>query len=476
MKRLTFTSIYGYMKNRWWLLLLALICSIVFFITSFWYVQERSIAPTGDEPHYLVISQTLLIYHSLDVMKDYQHGDYKSFYPRNLDAHVTPNLRGELLPVHGIGGPVLWLIPFALVGRLGAVLFMSLISVLIIINIYKFLIVMGISTRYAFFVSLAYALASPFYIYSHLDFIEPIAAFFCIYVLRKIFQEEITVPEVVISAIFLGLLPWIHIRFALLEIALFFALLYKIYQKNGWSNFRYYIFYLIPSVLLFLAFELFNYKVWGTLNPAANQAGMVNQPFTRKPTTGLLWLFLDQEYGVFFNFPLFFFLLVGILLALKRKFAAYHLLVLVTTIPYLIVIASLVGWQGGYTPPTRFILVLLPIWSFYVAYAVERLNNIVSTLTMGIAMLIGFLYNLLSLEHSFNRNIWQVIDVWHITIFHRSLSSFFPTANVLVPPQLHLFIAWIGIYLLISLCLWSTQFLRFIRINPQHKTSHIPIS
>ena len=51
-------------------LLLALICSIIFFTTAFFYVQFSS-PPSGDEPHYLVISQTLLKYHSLNVMQDY---------------------------------------------------------------------------------------------------------------------------------------------------------------------------------------------------------------------------------------------------------------------------------------------------------------------------------------------------------------------------------------------------------------------
>src|SRR5207244_7234946 len=106
------------------LLLLALISCVVFFTTTFYYVLSSS-PPSGDEPHYLVISQTLLKYHSLDVMQDYTNGDYRSFFPMRIDPHVTYNQTEQLLPIHGIGGPIFWLLPYYLWGRLGSVLFMS---------------------------------------------------------------------------------------------------------------------------------------------------------------------------------------------------------------------------------------------------------------------------------------------------------------------------------------------------------------
>src|SRR6266516_6457438 len=130
------------------LILLLVVCSVLYFTTSFWYVQYSS-PPSGDEPHYLVISQTLLKYQSLDVMLDYKNGDYRSFYPIHLDPHVTHNERGQLLPLHNIGAPLLWLLPYYFLGRLGAVWFITLVSLLIIFNIYAFLISMKIGKRYA---------------------------------------------------------------------------------------------------------------------------------------------------------------------------------------------------------------------------------------------------------------------------------------------------------------------------------------
>src|SRR5436190_17951055 len=104
---------------------------------------------------------------------------------------------------------------------------------------------MNTGATYAFVVSMAYAIASPVYLYSHLTFIEPIGALICLYVLRKIFQREITPSEVLISSTLLGILAWVHIRFVLFEIPLFFMLLYTIYKKYGLSNYSYYLCYLL---------------------------------------------------------------------------------------------------------------------------------------------------------------------------------------------------------------------------------------
>src|SRR5258708_37260891 len=123
--------------SRIYLLLLLLLTCAVFLLTGYFYY--RNSYPQGDEPHYLIISQTMLKYHSIDVMQDYTNGDYRSFYPTRIDPHIAPNASGQPLPLHGIGGPFLWLAFFAWHGRLGAIVFICLISALAIYNVYKLL-------------------------------------------------------------------------------------------------------------------------------------------------------------------------------------------------------------------------------------------------------------------------------------------------------------------------------------------------
>ena len=85
---------------------------------SFWRgCGIRLHAPSGDEPHYLIISQAIEKYGSLQVQRIYDNRDYSVFFPGLIEPHTSPGPSGLLLPLHSIGGPILWLIPFLLWGR-----------------------------------------------------------------------------------------------------------------------------------------------------------------------------------------------------------------------------------------------------------------------------------------------------------------------------------------------------------------------
>ncbi len=436
--------------------MLAVICSVVFITTAIYYVFFSS-PPTGDEPHFLVISQTLLKYHSLNVMLDYTHGDYRSFYAIYLAPHVSYGPNGQLLPLHSIGAPILWLIPYYFWGRLGAVLFISCISVLIILNIYWLLLTMGISRKYALLVSLAYALASPIYMYSHLTFIEPIGALLCIYVLRKILQEEISSADILISSLLLGILPWIHIRFALFEIVLFGAFLYKLYASNKFKNLKYYVYFLLPVVALFVVFEIYNFKVWGTLNPTINEVNDIHgnsKPFVVLPFRAIVGMLFDQEFGLCISFPVFIFLFIGMVLAMKKQFIRYNLLVLALSLPYLLICTTFRSWSGGWSPTARFLLVLLPLGSFYIAYALEQLRSILSSVVFAIAVVYGCIYNLLAVLPvllSFNDGSGRNRALMSLWLFHHRVTDFLP--SMFLPGQRRLFALWIGAYVVLALCM-----------------------
>jgi hypothetical protein len=439
--------------KKYLLHLLVLSCSVVFLTTSLIYVQFSS-PPSGDEPHYLIISQTLLKYHSLNVMLDYSNGDYHVFYPMNIDPHLSLGAHGQLMPLHSIGAPVLWLLPFSLLGRLGAVLFISLLSVLIILNIYKFLVTMNIGANYAFIVSLAYAFASPVFIYSHLTFIEPVGALFCLYVLRKILQSELMPIEVLVSSILLAILPWVHIRFAYFELVLFFALLYKIYEQYQLKHFKYYVYLLLPVIILFVAYELYTYTFWGTFNPAAIEMNDIHnhsRPFVISPLTGIVGAFLDQQYGFLINFPIFLLLLPGIVLAVKNKYTRYNLLMLLLSVPYLLICTSFNNWTGGWSPPARLIFVLLPLYSFYLAYALQQIGTLVSRLVLATTILYGLTYNMLSLRptlNSFNAPTGYNRTIIQLQLFNHRLTDIFP--SMFLANQTNLFALWTLIFVALS--------------------------
>lgn len=378
-------------NRKTYIILLLLLSGLVLFFST--VLTDRLDFPTGDEPHYLVISQTLLLYHSLDVTLDYAHGDYKTFYPGPLGPlqHTSPNKWGKLLPLHSIGAPVLWLIPFAIAGKTGTLFFMSLASLLIVFNVYLLLIALGIKDKYAFLTSLGVAVASPIWVFSHRNFVEPVAALLCIYIARVLFQERLRAWDLLGSSAALGILPWIHIRFALFEVVLFCFLLARVYQVYQFKKIRMYIYALLPVISLFLLFETYNFFVWGSLNPAVNQANSSELPFDVSPWRGLPGLFLDQESGLLPNFPIFLFLFAGIILAIRKKYLRFNILVLLLALPYIVTIASFHNWSGAVSPPARFMTVLVPLFAFYLALALQQARNWISNglflLFMGVALL-----------------------------------------------------------------------------------------
>jgi hypothetical protein len=166
----------------------------------------------------------------------------------------------------------------------------------------------------------------------------------------------------------------------------------------------------------------------------------------------MLGVFFDQEYGLLVNFPIFMLLLPGMVLAARRKFLRYNLLMLVLSIPYILLFTSFKNWTGGWCPPARFILVLLPLSSFYLAYSLEQINNILSGLILGITMLYGCLYNILSVMpflSSFNDATGRNRALLRIQVFNHRLTDFLP--SLFLPHQTRLFVTWIGLCIGLSL-------------------------
>ncbi len=459
---------YARIKDDYQLTLLV-ICGLLFGVTGLFYVLLGCL-PSGDEPHYLIISQTLLKYHSLNVMQDYTHRDYFQFYPLLIEPHITYNALGQVLPLHNIGAPLLWLLPFALLGRLGAVWFIALVTVLLIIILYRLLLLMGISKQTAFRVCLAYSIASPFYIYSHLTFVEPIGALACVYAVYVLWQPKLSWQTLTVSAVLLGILPWVHMRLALLEIPLTILLLGKIYQRYRFRNWHYYIAYLLPLLILSLALEIYSYQVWGTLNPAANQINGNSKPFEVMPFLGMVGMFFDQEHGILLNFPIFLLLLPGILLTLKRRFVSYHLLVLVVSLPYIVAFTSFRHWSGGWCPPGRFLLTLLPLFAFYLAYALEHVDALWSRILWCIALCYGFVYCLLSLlppHNGFNAESGVNGTLAFIQIAQYRLSDLLP--SVYVPGKQWLLWLWVCGYLIAVCLLLAAKYRHELARTPLHR-------
>src|SRR3990170_8322035 len=104
----------------------ALACAI--YAVAAWQVSPS--VPGGDEPHYLIITQSLLEDGDLKIENNHRSGDYRSYFAGDL---AKPDFRrrgrnGEIYSIHAPGLPAMIAPAFALAGYHGVVVFLVLLA------------------------------------------------------------------------------------------------------------------------------------------------------------------------------------------------------------------------------------------------------------------------------------------------------------------------------------------------------------
>src|SRR4051794_36862712 len=331
------------------------------------WLRYRLQLPMGDEPHYLAISQALGEYGSLDVQRIYDTGAYWQYYPRPIEPHVAPGPDGTPLPLHSIGGPVLWLVPFLLWGRAGVIAFMAVVSLLIVANVYWLARALDVDRVIAAVVATAFGIGTPVLTYSAVSVVEPLGALGCVYALRLLQQRELRTGQLVVVSAALGALPWVHSRSPVPPPVLLAFLALRVGADR-----RRLVALLVPAALLLAGLELYDVLVWGTPWPAPNQVSGGSVPFVAAPLPGLLGTALDQEAGVLPNFPVLVLALPGLLFAAGPRYARLTVPVAAVVLPYVLVVCSFPAWFGAWSPPARFAAVVLPLLAGHVALALQR--------------------------------------------------------------------------------------------------------
>ncbi len=332
-------------------------------------------SPSGDEPAYLVISQTLQKYHSFNVLLDYRHSDYRTFYPAPLEPHVVPGPDGRLLPLHSPGGPLLWLVPFVLWGRAGAVGFMVVLSALLVANVYRFLRERQIQAGYAVLTALVLAIGSPIYVYAAMSFVEPIGALIVLYAVRVLLAHRPHPVRVLVASLGLAYAPWVHPRLLIFSVTLGALLVGRLWLDRGRPRRAVLACCLGPLLAGALAVEWYAFAVWHSADPVAGMTAAHNGPFQTPLHSGLAGTLFDRQFGLIPSFPIFLLVLPGILLTRRRPEWLLQLLLFVLVAPYTVLTCTFWGWFGGYSPPARFISVLLPLLSYYIAVTLQRLRS-----------------------------------------------------------------------------------------------------
>lgn len=345
-----------------------------------WSTTHRP--PDGDEPWYLLLTHSLAHDFDVDLRNNYEAEDWRHFVDREDESWTLEpqpgdprGAGGEIYSRHTALLPAVLAPAYRLAGKYGALAAMALLTAAVA---YLFL---RLSFHYtpaqpggAFLAYSTLAFAPPLLLYSYQVWVEVPAALLVVLALERLASLKARVsPRLVdwgLCVLPMGLLPLLKLRFGLLAGPLVALLV--------WSGLRGSVprrpVLAVAGIVAGAAAALLGYNQLRYGNPLKMYQWRELELFRHSPADtleGLLGLFYDPAFGLFGCAPIWLLLLpAGLLLLLRR----HRLLVEVAVVaaPYLLMVAPRREWYGGWSPPFRYPLVLLPLLALVLVPLLER--------------------------------------------------------------------------------------------------------
>jgi hypothetical protein len=396
------------------------------------------LVPGGDEPHYLVIAQSLWRDGDLRIENNHQRGDYLEYFGGTLRPdYLKRGTDGQIYSIHLPGVSVLVAPVLALGGYAAVVLFLALLSAAATAAAWRAAYAVTSRASAAWFGWAGVALAAPVLLLSFTVYpdgpgaVVVVLAFALLASLqaRGPAKTERTTAWWAGAGLLAALLPWFHPRFAVLAAA--FGLVFALRALRTGRPARAMAAFAAAPIVSAAGWIGYYYAIYGRFNPSVAYGHYTQMSFGRAPT-GILGLLADQQYGLLVYAPVFAIGLAGLVPLARRhpRLAAEWVAVVV---PYTFVTAMYHMWWGGFSSPARFIGATLPLFALPMAAAWASCANAATRTVQASALGVGagITVILLAAEHgtfAFNtRDIAAPWLVWasQLTDLPLSLPSLF---------------------------------------------------
>ena len=328
------------------------------YLAGAWHSFPR--LPSGDEPHYLVITQSLLTDHDLKIENNHRRGDYHAYYGGELKPDYLRRGRDrEIYSIHAPGLPAVIAPIFALFGYPGVVACLALASACATALAWDTAWRVTRDVAASWFGWATVALSVPFFFQSFVAFPDGLAAAIVMLgVATMIAGAGASERGLVAAGTALALLPWLHTRFALLAAALGILIVARNLHSPSVRR-RATALLAVPAVSATGWFWFF-YAVYGTPNPTAPYHGYTQSSLSNL-ARGVPGLLFDQQFGVIPNAPVYVCAGLGFL-AMARRIPRLTIELLLLMLPYGLASAAYYMWWAGESSPARFLVsVLLPL-------------------------------------------------------------------------------------------------------------------
>jgi hypothetical protein len=334
---------------------LAAVLAALLFGAGAWAVAPR--LPTGDEPHYLILAQSLLRDGDIQIENNHTQEDYHTYFSSTLRPdYVRRGLNGAIYSIHAPGLPALVTPAFAIFGYRGVQ------GELILLTACATALVWSIGWRLtgqagaSWFGWAAVTCSAPLFFHAFSVYPDTLGAGICALGVWPLVDDGARRPRrLLVVALAIAALPWLHTRFAILAAVLTLVIAARIVRMPD-AIARLSALCILP-LLSAAAWFLFFWTIYGSPNPAGPYGGGTQDGFAFMPA-GLAGLLFDQQFGVIPNAPVFLCIALGFVAMGRHGHRRLAVELLAIVVPYFLVVAAFPMWWAGYSAPSRFLVVL----------------------------------------------------------------------------------------------------------------------
>ncbi|WP_110171354.1 hypothetical protein [Luteitalea pratensis] len=329
--------------------------------------------PKGDEPDYLIITQSLLLDHDLQIENNHARADYAIYHRAPLPpSYLARGTDGAIYSVHAPGLPALLVPGFAVAGYRGAVATLILIAMAGAWLAWWTAWQLTQDVVASWVGTLATVGSAPFFLHGAAIFPDAPASVFASLAVAVLVAAQgrpdrgarLPIVSTCAASLALGLLPWLHTRYAILSIGFGAAMCLQIAARRDW---RALTAFMTPASLLAASWFGFFFVVYGTANPSAPY-GAYTQMALAHLLPGLPGLLFDQQFGLLASAPVLMVVLVAMRRTLRETTPGtwwVALLVVSLALLYTCVVGAYRMWWGGLSAPARFLVpLILPLAPF----------------------------------------------------------------------------------------------------------------
>ena len=380
---------------------------------------HNSWMPTAsDEPHYLIIMQSLVGDHDLDLTNNYDSEAYREFYPDQLRERHVIQVGPRQYPIRDLGLPLIGALPFAVAGRAGVVALMCLVAAALAAQLYLACRDLGVAHRPGLLGVALACVTHPILSYTTQVYPELLAALAFVTAARLIRAGRGATPLAFAgAAACTGVLPWLSTRAALIALGVGLVIAYCALRPLTPLSLAQRLSRVaaaaLPFVALVGALSLVNWQLFGKFMPGAAYYLVSDQQqvLTFAPQVGTLGLLFDRTFGLIPRAPIYLVGALGVAPLLRRARSALLAALFVGWLVAFVFIASIAYWWADGAPPSRYLLAGLPFFAVLVAAGLERLGSLRAVAGRSLAAALAAFSILMAYVSAVLPNIWYELAV-----------------------------------------------------------------